>query len=271
MKNIQKIALFALFSIFSLPLFADLKQNVDKGFYNVESKVKIVSTTVADDFVNMAAQQLSEDQKDVKLTLTKATYADAMKLLAEGKADIVVTLDPVKQTPALCVLKPFVAVVNKANPLRDISLIRLKKIYAGLFTQWSQLGGKPSGIRLIDYKGDSDESILLKSILGNPSKKLTLTTEAESGRGIGAMVAMYPEAIGCFPLEYLTRDVQVVKIGGEYPGPKAISSGRYELVAEIKLLTRNNPSKDTKKFIEFLKSKKAKEIYHYLSLYIKDK
>ncbi len=269
MKNIQKIALFILFSIFSLSLFADLKQNTAEEFNNIKSSVRIVSATVADEFVNMAAQQLSEVHKDIKLKMTKATTADALRLLEQGKADIVVTIAPAKQAPALCVLKPFVAAVNKMSPLRDISLTRLRRIYSGQYTKWTQLGGKPSSIRLVNYKGDSEEAVMLRSIMGKSQDKLTFTAQADFGRGICAMIAVFPDAIGCFPLEYVTRQVQVIKIGGVYPGPKAIVSGRYKLVAEIKLLTGKNPSKDTKKFIEFLKSKQAQKIYHYLSLYLK--
>ena len=96
-----------------------------------------------------------EESKDALITCTKTNRA--YERLIEGKADIIFCAGPsdaqVRAAKAMGVefeLTPFgkeafVFIVNKGNPLSDISVENIRRVYSGEITEWEELGVKDLG------------------------------------------------------------------------------------------------------------------------------
>ena len=243
----------------SLPLSAEITEK------NADKRIRIACATGGNAFINLVAQTYSQTDGSVSVNIIRSHPLLALDMLDRNEVDIAIIDAPTDLTPVLTLLKPFAAAVNKDNPLETISMAELKQIFSGEFKLWPD--NKP--VKLISAQAETEEALLLESVFGIPMATSPLTIKTDSGRGVAALIAINPDGTGCFPLEYYDHKVKMLKIDGVFPGEKEIRSGKYKLVAEIKILCAPSPAPQIRGFIDFLKGATAGQIYKYLSLYIK--
>jgi ABC-type phosphate transport system substrate-binding protein len=265
MKNIHTIAFSMLLSIFTLSLCAEIIEKNTEDAPISTKRVRIACATGCNSFINMAAEAYSQADASIRVSIVRSLPLTALGMLDRKEVDIVIIDTPTDLTPVLTLLKPFAAAVNKKNPIDSISMVELKRIFNGDMKLWPD--NQP--VKLISAKAETEEAMLLESIFGVPVATSPLAVITDSGRGVAALIAVNPDATGCFPLEYYDRKVKMLKVDGVFPGEKEICSGKYKLVAEIKILSGDSPTLPVRGFIDFLKGKNAGHIYKYLSLYIK--
>jgi ABC-type phosphate transport system substrate-binding protein len=120
----------------------------------------------------------------------------------------------------------FAVVVNPANPVREMTLAELAKIFKAKTASWP--GGKSitivlrepgsPGTKFIIEKvlgGTSDEG---RAVLNDPSRKSTVPVVfADSDEEVLKIVAGNPGAIGVIDVYNITSGVKVVKIDEKQP------------------------------------------------------
>ena len=129
-------------------------------------------------------------------------------------------------------------VVHKTNPLSNLSLANLARIYRGQETQWQ------SGERIFVVNRPATSVIrgnfyrqVLRSgpyekhyLAGTPVPFQTLVQE--SAEAVKLYVTRVPEAIGYIWLSEVDGSVRVVKIDNVFPTEDAIDTGTYALGPE---------------------------------------
>lgn len=120
----------------------------------------------------------------------------------------------------------FAVVVNPANPVRELTLVELAKIFKGKTNTWSTGKGitiilrdpTTPGTRFVIEKvlgGTVDEG---KVVLNDPSRKATVPVVfAESDEEILKIVEGNAGAIGVIDVYNITGGVKVVKIDDKQP------------------------------------------------------
>lgn len=179
--------------------------------------------------------------------LSSRSLTDAEK--ASGLTETVLALDGIA------------VVVNPENPIADLDLETIAKIYTGEITNWNQVGGKDSDIVLIGREASSGTREGFETLTGT-KEKCAYRQELTSTGDVIATVASNPNAIGYASVSSLTDKVKAVTVNGVTASMDTILDGSYVLQRPFVLVTRTGValSKDAQVFFDFATSAAANEL-----------
>ncbi len=125
-------------------------------------KLQIKGSTTVLPVAQKAAEEFMKIYPDVNVTVSGGGSGNGIKALIDGTTDIADCSRFIKQKEVEMAVEngaypvPFaiardciVPVVHPSNPLNDLSLEQLKKIYQGKTRNWSELGGPDLKIAVI--------------------------------------------------------------------------------------------------------------------------
>ncbi len=158
----------------------------------------------------------------------------------------------------------LVVIVNKGNPINNISFEQLKGLYLGKITNWKELGGPNAPIELYIRAGKS-------SGVGRTLRELVFANFDQEFRGKHVMNSTGPLEVGVEKNIYgiattgvssaRRRNVKILQLEGKAPTYEHIKSGNYMLYRPLYLVTqRGAHDKRVKDFISFALSREGREI-----------
>ncbi|MCW8956696.1 MAG: phosphate ABC transporter substrate-binding protein [Gammaproteobacteria bacterium] len=159
----------------------------------------------------------------------------------------------------------LVVIVNKNNPVEDISFQQVHDLYSGKITNWKQLGGKDAPIKLFTRQGKISGVgyTIRKLIFANPEKTFARSTEFKSSGPLEKAILEDELAIGITGISSARlRDLKILTLDGKAPDYLSIRRGNYSLYRPL-FLTYNPLSKDVdtiKDFINFAHSSIGRKI-----------
>ncbi|MBI4684000.1 MAG: phosphate ABC transporter substrate-binding protein [Nitrospirae bacterium] len=166
----------------------------------------------------------------------------------------------------------LVFIVNKSNPLENISVNDALAIYSGRITNWQQLKGVNMPIKLIisrPQKGLSGvEASTKKLILGGKEPVVSSNTILVASTGlVEQLVEDTPEGFATTGVTSARkRNVKILKVNGVYPGKKNIIAGEYPFKRPLFVLIPGKPKPDVRKFIDFILSKGGQQFISALGV-----
>jgi hypothetical protein len=111
----------------------------------------------------------------------------------------------------------IVAMVNAANPLRQLSRDQLAAVFSGRVTDWADVGGNPGPIEvLIPLEGDEVRSLFRAGVLLGGEYRGDAHLAADASHMQAAIVAD-SSAIGLLPTSLLTESLRGIETGIEAP------------------------------------------------------
>ncbi|MDV7103570.1 phosphate ABC transporter substrate-binding protein [Vibrio sp. TH_r3] len=160
-------------------------------------------------------------------------------------------------------------VVNHANPINDISRQQLFDIYKGTITNWKQIGGKDLDIAVVTREQSSGSRASFESLLGltriinnqlvsdiNPTNLVV-----SSNSMVKTIVNHNPQAIGFISDGSVDNTIKEIMFEGVEANSSNIANKSYQLSRPfIVFYNSEKISQDGKKFIDFVQSKRAKEL-----------
>jgi phosphate transport system substrate-binding protein len=154
-------------------------------------------------------------------------------------------------------------IVHKSNPLNDISLEEVRAIYAGKITNWRQLKGKDSPIKIFVSKpkkglsgveGTTRELVLKGKEVVETPHTLFLASSA-------IVEQMVEEDPGGFATTGFSsarkRDIKMLKVNGVSPDKANIKNNKYPLKRPLFLLVPHKARPAVKNFVDFALSNKG--------------
>ena len=134
----------------------------------------------------------------------------------------------------------IVVITHKDNPVRTLTADQLRGIFSGRIENWKEVGGVDAPVMIVwgtlmqDDNAIFQERILRGDALSSDILDTTTATE------VRANVAANPNAIGIGPGGIVDESITTPAIP--------------ELLREIILLTRGNPSESVKKLLDFIRN-----------------
>lgn len=154
----------------------------------------------------------------------------------------------------------LVVIVNPNNPVKDLSLKKVRDIYSASVTEWNQLGGSKSKIHVITREeGSGTRSAFSELVMG----KTEITPKAivqDSNGAVKQLVADDPDAIGFISLGLVDKTVKPIKLDGIAATRESILDGSYSLSRPFLFITKDEPTGQTKKFLDFVLSLEGQKI-----------
>ena len=151
-------------------------------------------------------------------------------------------------------------VVSPANPVNDLSMHQLTRIFEGETTNWREVGGSEGEIVLVarDKKSHLRKSFEDLALGGEDSAPGTKT--AANAAELFEIIKSTPGAIGYLTLHKLGPGVKALRINGVEMTRMTMLSGRYPLSQSFYLAVHMGGSVQADRFIEFTLSKEGQTL-----------
>ena len=209
-------------------------------------------------------------QSDSGITVTyNATGSGAgIQAVLEGRCDIGLASRDLKDEEKAKGLEGTVLaydgiaiIVNPENPVNDLDLKTIAKIYTGEIKNWKEIGGKDAEIVLIGREAGSGTRDGFESIT-DTEDKCAYRQELTSTGDVITTVASNPNAIGYASLASVKDTVKALKIDGVTASEETIKNGTYVVQRPFVLVTKTDVtlSESAQSFFNFITSEAAQGI-----------
>ena len=209
-------------------------------------------------------------EADTGITVTyNATGSGAgIQAVLEGRCDIGLSSRNLKDEEKASGLEGKILaydgiaiIVNPQNPVSDLNLETIAKIYTGEITNWKEVGGDDVEIVLIGREAGSGTRDGFESIT-DTEDKCKYRQELTSTGDVITTVASNPGAIGYASLASVKDTVKALTVGGVVASEETIKDGSYVVQRPFVLVTKKDAalSESAQKFFDYITSEAANEI-----------
>lgn len=151
-------------------------------------------------------------------------------------------------------LEGFVFFVNENNPVDTLTVEQIRKIYAGEYTNWTEVGGANRVINPVTRLKGSGSQTTFESFMGD-YKIGHKSPFAITGASIGFSFRYYMDGI-------VENDaVKMISLNGVYPSAENIQNRTYPVVAQFYAIYRaDNDNKNIPVLIDWLLSEEGQTL-----------
>lgn len=238
------------------------------AFRNEAGTIKISGGTAHIPVMKTVAENIMKANRDIQISIAGGGSGVGIKQVGEGLVDIGNSgRTPTEEEVNKYGLKMFKwavdgvgVVVHPHNPVKALTSIQLKKIFAGEINTWQQLGGPDKAIDLYTRdEASGTREVFWKKAL----QKGKISAKANVVPSNGAMktsVANDPYSIGYVSVGYIDATVTPVALDGVIPTRESVKQGTYKVARGLYSNTKGDPSGLTAKFIEYIFSAEGQQI-----------
>lgn len=161
----------------------------------------------------------------------------------EGTCDIGLSSRALKDEEKAAGLKETVLaydgiaiIVHPDNPVSDLTLEQIAKLYTGEITNWKDVGGNDAEVVLIGREAASGTRDGFESITGTKDA-CQYRQELTSTGDVITAVSQNPDAIGYASLASVKDTVKALNVGGVTPSEATVKDGSYLVQRPFVLVT----------------------------------
>ncbi len=229
------------------------------------------------------AEAFMKKHPDVTISVTGGGSGTGIAALLNGTCDIAQASRPISEEEKKAaeaaglklsefeVARDAVAViVHRDNPINELSLEQISRIYRGEINNWKQLGGRDAKIVRLARETSSGTHVFFKEHVVRLGGKLPDAEYAAdclllpSNQAIHDEVMNNPDAIGYIGLGYLDDKVKAVAIKGDggsvKPSVEAASSGEYPLSRPLFWYTGKADDPQIRALVDFVRGDEGQKI-----------
>ena len=253
----KKILAFALSAVMALALLAGCGNQTDNnsssndnGGDASDTPAASVSGTVSTDgstsmekVIGALSESYMAANKDVTVNYNPTGSGAGITAVQEGTCDIGLSSRALKDEEKAASLKETVLaydgiaiIVHPDNPVSDLSIEQIAKLYTGEITNWKDVGGSDAEVVLIGREAASGTRDGFESITGTKDK-CQYRQELTSTGDVITAVSQNPDAIGYASLAAIKDSVKALSVGGVTPGETTVKDGSYQVQRPFVLVT----------------------------------
>ena len=209
-----------------------------------------------------------QNETGISFTYNPTGSGSGIKAVQEGRCDIGLSSRDLKAEEKEAGLNGTVLaydgiaiIVNPENPVADLSVETIAKIYTGEITNWSEVGGNDAEIVLIGREAGSGTRDGFESIT-DTEDACQYRQELTSTGDVITTVSQNPGAIGYASVASVKDTVKAVTVDGVAPTEETIKDGSYVVQRPFVLVTKTDtPLSDAAfKFFTYITSADACDI-----------
>ena len=218
--------------------------------------------------IGALGEAFTEANPDVNFTYNPTGSGSGITAVSEGRCDIGLSSRNLKDEEAANGLKATVlaldgiaVIVNPENPIGELSLEQIAKVYTGEITNWSELGGADAEIVVIGREAGSGTRDGFESIT-KTADACVYRQELTSTGDVITTVAQNPDAIGYASLASIGDTVKALVVEGVAPSEETVKDGSYLVQRPFVLVTREGEelSPAAQAFFDYITSADAASI-----------
>lgn len=272
MKNINTKELaktFLQFTIIAVLTFASGCSN--KKISETDDSLVIVGSGACEEILKKLANVFNDTQSDFTVAIPKSIgTSGGIRAAGTGESVIARVSRPIKEEEAGYGLEylpfakdPIVFAVGSGVDIKSITTEQIIKIYSGEITNWKQLGGPDSPVRVLGREtGETSRSIIEKNLKSFESIEHQEHVKiVYHDYEMVNMFGKYFNAIGYLTNSSINQNIHPVSIDGVSPTLENVSSNRYPFITEYALVYKEkNLNRQAQQFIDFIFSEQGRAI-----------
>ena len=251
MKKFLTLALTAVMALSLLTACGSKNDNSADANTDGSNTETTLSGTVSTDgstsmekVINSLGESFMAMNKDVKFTYNPTGSGSGIQAVSEGRCDIGLSSRALKDdekasglVETVVALDGIAIVVNPENPVSDLDIDTIAKIYTGEITNWKDVGGNDAEIVLIGREAGSGTRDGFESIT-DTKDACQYRQELTSTGDVINTVSQNPDAIGYASLSAVGDSVKALTVGGVEATEATVKDGSYVGQRPVVLVTK---------------------------------
>lgn len=261
MKNSKKIRIISGLLILAAITFA---------FMPSPKKITVKGSDTMVILAQKWAEVYMKSNPDVVIQVTGGGSGTGISALINGATDICNASRPMKSSEIdklkdrygslgveiPCARDGITIYLNPANPVNELTLKQLGDIFSGRVKKWKQLGGPDADIKLYGRENSSGTYVFFQEnvVKGDyatscqtlPGTAAVVNAVSKDKYGIGYGGAAYASGVKICKVKKDDKSMAYAAT------PENIKSGVYPISRYLYMYTRNRPTGDIKKYIDWI-------------------
>ena len=251
MKKFLTLALTAVMALSLLTACGSKNDNSADTNTDGSNTETTLSGTVSTDgstsmekVINSLGESFMAMNKDVKFTYNPTGSGSGIQAVSEGRCDIGLSSRALNDdekasglVETVVALDGIAIVVNPENPVSDLDIDAIAKIYTGEITNWKDVGGNDAEIVLIGREAGSGTRDGFESIT-DTKDACQYRQELTSTGDVINTVSQNPDAIGYASLSAVGDSVKALTVGGVEATEATVKDGSYVVQRPFVLVTK---------------------------------
>ena len=250
--------------------------NCSKKSNDSAATQRYITVKGSDTMVHLAsnwAEAFMAKYPEYEISVTGGGSGTGIAALINGTTDVCISSRNIKskeitlakeknQNPVeFPVARDGIAVIlNSDNPVNELTIEQIGKIYTGVYTNWNQVGGPDAGIIVNSRESSSGTYVFFQEHVLNKKDYAASANLMPSTAAIVQSVSQDKQAIGYVGLGYVQGAGNAIKVLGVktdtnspavLASEAAIVSGAYPISRDLYIYTNGVPQGLTKNFLDF--------------------
>jgi len=232
------------------------------------NSVSTEGSTSMEKVIGALGESFVEKYNEVSFTYNPTGSGSGIKAVLEGRCNIGLSSRALKEdekaqglVETVLAYDGIALIVNPQNPINELDVEIIAKLYKGEITNWKELGGDDAQVVLIGREAGSGTRDGFETITKTVDA-CQYRQELTSTGDVIATVSRNQYAIGYASLVAIKNTVKVLAINGVIPSEETIKDGSYSVQRPFVLVTKANEplSKTAQMFFDYITSSEASEI-----------
>ena len=247
----KKIIALILTALLALSLVAcgsetktdDADKTEDKTSTELTGTVSTDGSTSMEKVIGALSESFMAQNGGVTVNYNPTGSGSGITAVQEGACDIGLSSRALKDEEKSAGLKETVLaydgiaiIVHPDNPVSDLSVEQIAKLYTGEITNWKDVGGNDAEVVLIGREAASGTRDGFESITGTKDK-CQYRQELTSTGDVITAVSQNPDAIGYASLASIKDSVKALNVDGVTPSEATVKDGSYKVQRPFVLVT----------------------------------
>lgn len=234
---------------------------------SASGKVSTDGSTSMEKVIGSLGEAFEKKNPGITFTYNPTGSGAGITAVSENRCDIGLSSRALKEkeketlNSTVLALDGIAVIVNPKNPVSNLKIEDLAKIYSGSIKNWKEIGGADAEIVLIGREAGSGTRDGFESITKTKDKN-KYRQELTSTGDVITTVAGNPNTIGYASLASIKNTVKALTINGVAPSEDTVKNGSYVVQRPFILVTKKDKklSAPAQSFFDFIISDDAKGI-----------
>ena len=211
-------------------------------------------------FVEMLAEEYATAHPDLTVNVQGGGSSAGIEAAISGAAQIGMSSrglkgDEKKLVGVEIARDAIAIVVHPSNPVADLSLDDVKRIFTGAIKRWNEVGGKDVAIVVVTREeGSGTRGAFQDLVLGKDLDVDRGALVQDSNGAVRQLVASDPNAVGYVSLGLVNEEVKAVSLDTVRASASEVAAGRYKMVRPFLFVMRERPTGQAAAFVDYVLS-----------------
>ncbi len=233
-----------------------------------DTTIAISGSTSVGPLVELEEEEFEANNQDVTIEINQTGSSSGIKDTISGTTEIGMSSRELTDEESKNLKEVTIAVdgigvvVNKNNPVKNLTLEQIKDIFTGKITNWSEVGGEDKEIVVVSREEGSGTRTAFQEILNYSTEDTVKNAIVNNSTGATkVMVEENDNAIGYMSIGYIDDSIESVNVDGVEATADNVKSGEYKIQRPFLLVYKEGAlSEEGQEFIDFILSDKGQAI-----------